>query len=62
MDLNEGRVEQMVRDSKKNESAIICHKTLGKEEAVCRGFYEHHQTQPLQIATRLNLIKEVDPL
>ncbi len=65
MHLEEGRVEQMVADCRRNESAIICHKTLdivtdGPPPAVCRGFYDLHRTQPLQIAERLQMI-EWDP-
>jgi len=57
MHLEEGRVEQMVRDAKKKESAITCHETLDGKQAVCRGFFERHATQPLQIAERLGYIE-----
>jgi hypothetical protein len=57
MDLRRGRVAQMVRDAKRNESCIPCHDTLdGRERAVCRGFYDLHATAPLQTAARLDLI------
>lgn len=50
----------MVADAKKEESAIICHDTLlGKENAVCRGFYDRHSTIPLRLAQMLKKIKEV---
>lgn len=61
MNLQPGRVEQMVADATKNESCIPCHCTLGGAEAVCRGFYERHPTSPLQIAQRLDRIELVDP-
>lgn len=51
----------MVREATKNESAIVCHATLGtKENAVCRGFFDKHPTAPLQIAERLGFVELVD--
>lgn len=63
MRLEPGRLVAMVAETKANESAIICHSTLYRDHvdnAVCRGFYDRHPTQPLQIAERLGLI-EFDP-
>jgi hypothetical protein len=58
MDLRRGRVAQMVRDAKRNDSCIVCHDTLGtREHAVCRGFFELHATSPLQVAERLGCIE-----
>ena len=61
MQLEPGRVAQMVRDAKADESCIPCHSTLylrGKpKHAVCRGFFDRHATAPLQIAERLELIE-----
>jgi hypothetical protein len=57
MHLNEGRVEQMVRDATRLESCIPCHQTLDGKQAVCRGFYERHATAPLQIAARLGYLE-----
>jgi len=60
MHLESGRLAGMVSDAKANESAIICHSTLyqdGVDNAVCRGFYDRHLTQPLQIAQRLGLVE-----
>jgi hypothetical protein len=62
MHLNPGRLAEMVSDAKANESAIICHSTLGKDNAVCRGFFDRHPTQPLQIASRLGFVEFVPPL
>lgn len=59
MHLREGRLKEMVEKSLENESAITCHSTLDRDNAVCRGFYERYQTQPLQVATRLGMIEEV---
>lgn len=62
MNLNRGRVRDMVDSAKADDSAIVCHKTLGTgENAVCRGFFDRHKTQPLQVAERLGLITEVPP-
>lgn len=61
MHLEEGRVEDMVTQATKKESCIPCHKTLDGQQAVCRGFFDRHKTQPLQIAERLGFIKEVEP-
>lgn len=57
MNLEPGRVEQMVADAKRKESAIICHETLDRKQAVCRGFFEQYATAPLQIAERLDVIE-----
>lgn len=59
MHLQPGRLAAMVADANATQSAIICHSTLyrdGVDNAVCRGFYDRHPTQPLQIAQRLRLI------
>lgn len=55
-----GRLAAMVAEAKADESAIICDSTLYHEDidnAVCRGFYDRHLTQPLQIAERLGLVE-----
>ena len=56
MDLQDGRVAEMVAESTAAESCIPCHETLEGDQAVCRGFFEKHATQPLQIAERLGFI------
>jgi hypothetical protein len=59
MYLEPGCLAGMVADAKANESAIICHSTLYRERvdnAVCRGFFDRHPTQPLQVAERLGLV------
>lgn len=61
MDLRGGRVRGMVEAARKDGSSIVCHKTLGEHNAVCRGFFERYATAPLQIAERLGLLVEVDP-
>lgn len=62
MDLKRGRVAGMVREAKRNESAIICHATLGtRANAVCRGFFDRHSTLPLQLAQAIGNLVFVDP-
>jgi hypothetical protein len=60
MTLREGRLESMVAAATKEESAIICHQTLGEGEAACRGFFDKHKTSSLQIAERLGYIQFQD--
>jgi hypothetical protein len=57
MQLKPGRVEAMVKEATRRESAIVCHATLGGKQAVCRGFYNQHATAPLQIAQRLGMLE-----
>jgi hypothetical protein len=59
MELKAGRVRQMVDEAKAAQSAIVCHKTLDGDNAVCRGFYDRFPTQPLQIAERMGIIEEI---
>lgn len=60
MNLEDGRVEEMVNGATREGGAIICHDTLGtKKNAVCRGFFNKHKTSTLQIAERLGFIQEV---
>lgn len=62
MHLEPGRVKDMVDECLKNDSAVICHKTLAEEDnAVCRGFYDAYEANvtPLRLATAMNIIKEV---
>lgn len=64
MRLTPGRVKGMVRGALRADAAITCHSTLYREDvapAVCRGFYDRYETQPLQVAARLELIAE-DPV
>lgn len=58
MRLREGRVEEMVEESIADGGAIICHKTLDDDQAVCRGFFDvhKHDVQALQVAERLSMV------
>lgn len=59
MQLQPGRVRDMVREIKKTDGCIPCHKTLDfKEQAICRGQFETVPTAPIQIAERLGCIEE----
>jgi len=60
MHLSPGRLAQMVKESVAQEAAITCHETLDIDNAVCRGFFDRHATQPLQVAERLRLIEWVE--
>lgn len=60
MDLRPGRVREMIAAARRDESAIVCHSTLGKRAAVCRGFYDLEPepiTSTLQIAKRLGYLQ-----
>lgn len=62
MNLEPGRVKQMVRDATKAESCIPCHETIhgqAEGEAICRGFYEKFPTLPIKLAEAMNRLVEV---
>lgn len=62
MDLRPGRVRQMVADCKRDESAIICHKTLDDAAgAICRGFFDAYGTEipALRLAVHTGVVLEV---
>jgi hypothetical protein len=61
MRLSKGRVNQMVKEAKKNDTAIVCHKTLDGDNAVCRGFFDNHNTVPLSLAVVTNRVIFVNP-
>jgi hypothetical protein len=60
------RVDGMVAESIRNDSAIVCHSTLNtkpKKNSVCRGFYENHggESLSLRAAMAFELIEFVPP-
>lgn len=64
MDLEPGRVKQMVAESLRKDSAIICHSTLGTDHpAVCRGFFDRHRRDvlPLRLAVMLDRLRLIEP-
>jgi hypothetical protein len=61
--LEPGRLAGMVKTATADDSAIVCHSTLYRDdvdEAVCRGFFDRHPTVPLRLAVALDVI-EWDP-
>lgn len=57
MQLQPGRVRDMVDEVRWTEGCIPCHETLEDDvQAVCRGQFEAAPTQPLQIAARLGYV------
>lgn len=56
MNLDEGRLEQMIGEATERNTAIICHSTLFSENAACRGFFDKHPTPVLRIAAAMNAI------
>jgi hypothetical protein len=63
MSLRTGRLKDMIATATEVNSTIVCHQTLDKNptggNAACRGFFDRHKTQSLQVAERLGLITEV---
>lgn len=60
MRLKRGRVEEMVAEAKRSETAIVCHSTLDKDQqAVCRGLYSRYSTLSLRLAQVMDRIQEV---
>ncbi len=62
--IDRDRVDTLVRRACANDSAIICHATLGlPEQAVCRGFFARHarDTTPLRLAVALDRLDEIPP-
>ena len=43
------------------DTAVVCHDTLGRNEAICRGFFDRHErdTFPLRLARPLGCLKFV---
>lgn len=67
MHLPPGRLHELVTETRRRESFIICHDTLPHykdpeaKPAVCRGFADRYHTQSLQLIERLFGFVEVDP-
>lgn len=63
MSLEPGRVEEMIESATRDQSSIVCHQTIhqrGVDNLACRGFYDKHPTQPLQLARRLGMVEYAD--
>ena len=63
MHLLPGQVEGMVEKCLQEDSTIPCHETLGRDEAICRGFFDQHKRDvvPLRLAVALKVLAE-DPV
>ncbi|MCW6004296.1 hypothetical protein K1W54_06830 [Micromonospora sp. CPCC 205371] len=67
MHLQEGRLKDLVAQTRAAESFIVCHSTLppypypDAKPAICRGFADRYTTQALQVIGRLWGFVEVDP-
>ena len=61
MNLEPGRVTDMVDEAVASQSAIICHSSLTGENAVCRGFFDHHPTVPLRLAMAIDRVEFDEP-
>ncbi|MFY1674028.1 HAD domain-containing protein [Plantactinospora sp. WMMB334] len=67
MRLSPNRLRDLVVKARRDESFIVCHKTLpysgnpGGKPAICRGFADRYSTQALQVIERLFGFVEVDP-
>jgi hypothetical protein len=57
MDLNRGRVRQMVDEMKAKDGCIPCHRTLDGDNAVCRGQFDLHKTPTLTLGERVGRIR-----
>jgi hypothetical protein len=67
MHLPPGRLHELVTETRRRESFVICHDTLPHykdpeaKPAICRGFADRYRTQSLQLIERLFGFVEVDP-
>jgi hypothetical protein len=67
MHLREGRLRDLVDETRTAQAFIVCHSTLphfrypDAKPAICRGFADRYRTQTLQVIERLWGFIEVDP-
>lgn len=61
MHLDPGRCQETTAEAIREGGVIPCHKTLGGDEAVCRGFFDvaKHEVAGLSVAERLGIMVEV---
>lgn len=58
MHLNDGTVGRMKKSADERGTCIVCHEVMnGETSAVCRGYYDNHQSQLLQIAERMGIVR-----
>lgn len=59
MELRDGAVGQMKRSADERGTCIVCHEVMdGDRSAVCRGYYDNHNSALLQVAERMGIIRE----
>lgn len=59
MHLQPGVVGEMKRSADERGTCIICHDGMhGARAAVCRGYYDNHQSELLTLAERMGIIHE----
>lgn len=56
MHLQPGRVREMVNEARRNDGTIVCHKTLGHDNAACYGFFARYKPFPLRLAIAMRRI------
>lgn len=58
MHLRDGVVGTMKRGADERGTGIVCHEVMhGPDAAMCRGYYDGHNSALLQVAERLGIIK-----
>jgi hypothetical protein len=61
MYLDEGRLEEMMEETRCKDTNVICHSTLDGDHAVCRGSFDYAPGQMARISLRLGLVEYVKP-
>ena len=69
IDLDEGRLEQVIAANLENGAGLPCHSTvydfygLGEQEAVCKGFFDRYASEivALRAARIMGIIAQVEP-
>jgi hypothetical protein len=59
--LRRGRLRQLIADTRRRESYIVCHSTFNAQPAICRGFYDRYSTNLLRILERLGGFTMIQP-
>lgn len=61
MNLNKGRLKDMVESVEADQTYVICHKTLDQPlGSVCRGSFDNVYTTAIKVAERIGFIDFVD--
>lgn len=60
--VRKGRVADIIKQCRKKEQYFVCHKAsiAGRDEVMCKGFFDTQDTALIQIATRLKLVKFIE--